>query len=91
MREVKLCMDEHGDLYAIAEDLVKAFNDGYAQGKKEAEFYMLHCGDETPVTNGDKIRAMDDEELIFFFWSYVDGSGKTVEQWREWLKQEAEE
>lgn len=39
-------------------------------------------------TNADRIRAMTDEELVFFFWGTVDGSGKTVEQWREWLKQE---
>ena len=39
-------------------------------------------------TNADRIRAMTDEELVFFFWGSVDGSGKTVEQWREWLKQE---
>lgn len=49
-----------------------------------------------PVTSGkkttkaDQVRNMTDEELVFFFWGTVDGSGKTVEQWREWLKQEAE-
>ena len=42
-------------------------------------------------TNADRIRSMTDEELLFFFWGTVDGSGKTVEQWREWLKQEATE
>ena len=45
----------------------------------------------TKPTNADRIRAMTDEELVFFFWGTVDGSGKTVEQWREWLKQERDE
>lgn len=39
-------------------------------------------------TNADRIRSMTDEELVFFLWWFVDGSGKTKEQWREWLKQE---
>ena len=43
-----------------------------------------------PTTNVDRIRSMTDEELVKFFWSFVDGSGKTVEQWREWMKQEVE-
>lgn len=43
-----------------------------------------------PQTNADRIRNMTDEELVFFFWGTVDGSGKTVEQWREWLKQECD-
>ena len=52
----------------------------------------LRCNmpNHIPTTNADRIRAMTDEELVFFFWGTVDGSGKTVEQWREWLKQEAE-
>ena len=44
-----------------------------------------------PLTNADRIRAMTDEELVFFLWWFADGSGKTVEQWREWLKQECDE
>ena len=50
----------------------------------------LRCNmpNHIPTTNADRIRAMTDEELVFFFWGTVDGSGKTVEQWREWLKQE---
>jgi len=61
--------------------------------KREIKVRCAACGHLTripTVTNADRIRAMTDEELIIFFWSYVDGSGKTVEQWMEWLKQEAE-
>lgn len=56
----------------IADDLVSAFNDGYAKGKADAEFYLLHCGDETPITNADKLRAMSDEELAELWWERVD-------------------
>lgn len=52
----------------IADDLVRAFNDGYEKGKADAEAYMLHCGDtDEPQTNADRIRAMSDEELAEFF------------------------
>ena len=48
----------------IADDLVRAFNDGYEKGKADAEAYLLHCGDtDEPQTNADRIRAMTDEEL----------------------------
>jgi hypothetical protein len=48
----------------IADDLVRAFNDGYEKGKSDAEAYLLHCGDtDEPKTNADKLRAMSDEEL----------------------------
>ena len=48
------------------------------------------CKDEKP-SNADRIRAMTDEELLFFLWWFADRSGKTKEQWRNWLKQEASE
>lgn len=48
----------------IADDLVRAFNDGYEKGKADAEAYMLHCGDaDEPQTNADRIRGMTDKEL----------------------------
>lgn len=47
----------------IGMDLYRAYEDGYKKGKEETEAYLLHCGDVTPVTNADKIRAMTDEEL----------------------------
>ena len=46
---------------------------------------------EFKQTNGQTIRQMTDVELATFFWGFVDGSGKTVEQWRVWLKQEVKE
>lgn len=52
----------------IADDLVRAFNDGYEKGKADAEAYMLHCGDtDEPHTNADRIRAMSDAGLAEFF------------------------
>ena len=41
-------------------------------------------------SNADHIRAMTDEELVFFLWWFADGSGKTKDQWRDWLKQECD-
>ena len=56
----------------IADDLKKAFFEGYEAGKKDAEFYMLHCGDaDEPYTNADRIRSMADEELAKFLDEYV--------------------
>ena len=43
-----------------------------------------------PKTNADRIRSMTDEELVFFLWWFADGSGKTKNQWRDWLKQAAD-
>lgn len=47
----------------IGKDLQRAYDEGYAKGWAEAEAYTLHCGDEKPTTNADRIRAMTDEEL----------------------------
>lgn len=43
------------------------------------------------ITNADRIRAMSDEELMLWLYAYADGSGKTREQWLEWLKEEVED
>lgn len=85
----------------IADDLVKAFNEGYAQGKAETEAYLLHCGDVTPVTNADMIRAMTDEELASFLYhtwnnaswcnGVCDGECSCEPCWLNWLKQEVDE
>ena len=75
----------------IADDLVKAFNEGYAQGKAETEAYLLHCGDVTPVTNADRIRAMTDEELANFLYVVKRHTYDYPYQeyvWLEWLKKE---
>lgn len=54
----------------IADDLVRAFNDGYEKGKVDAEAYIFHCGDtDEPSTNGDRIRRMNNEELASFLWN----------------------
>ena len=81
------------------DDRKKAFFEGYEAGKKDAEFYMLHCGDETPVSNGDKIRSMTDEELVKWIvcphrgeidlWTCFPGI-KCEDCILDWLKQEAE-
>lgn len=60
-----------GRVMNIADDLVRAFNDGYEKGKADAEAYMLHCGDtDEPHTNADRIRAMSDEELAEFIGNF---------------------
>ena len=90
----------------IADDLKKAFFEGYEAGKKDAEFYMLHCGDETPVSNGDRIRSMSDEELAMWLIRILDKAdskcsclpcsdfcnGKSCKDGMiDWLKQEVAE
>ena len=85
----------------IADDLKKAFFEGYEAGKKDAEFYVLHCGDETPVSNGDRIRSMTDEELAEFFVKKMDFICKKNDRYCDglhctvcaidWLKQEVTE
>ena len=52
---------------------------------------LMNCEWYVVKTNADRIRAMTNDELVFFFWGTVDGSGKTVEQWRKWLKQECDD
>lgn len=56
-------------------------------------------GDKKPMTNGDRIRAMSDEELVKFFEKnvdccgcmlYGDCTGPCPENWLNWLKQPAE-
>ena len=54
----------------IGLDLQRAYDDGYKKGWEEAEAYALHCGDETPITQADRIRAMSDEELARFIAYY---------------------
>lgn len=46
-------------------------------------FYTL-----PPQTNSDRIRSMSDEELAVWLYWKADGSGKTKEQWLEWLREE---
>ncbi len=83
------------------EDLKKAFNDGYSRGKAEAEAYMLHCGDELPITNADRIRGMGDEELAELFWILADCnlcpnrkrycSDDCKGAWLKWLHEEVKD
>ena len=40
------------------------------------------------MKNGDKIRAMSDEEMAD--WLIMNGDGSDYETWLEWLKREAE-
>lgn len=41
-------------------------------------------------TNGERIRSMSDEELAVWLYWKADGSGKTKEQWLEWLRKDHE-
>lgn len=90
----------------ISMDLYLAYEDGYKKGKAETEAYLLHCGDVTPVTNADRIRAMTDEELASYltgvWYSFeempgmCDVCGKNSIQnccdcWLDWLKQEVDD
>ena len=71
-----------------SEKLKKAFYEGYEAGKKDAEYYALHCGDtDDPMTNADRIRAMTDEELAD--WLIMNGDGSDYQTWLDWLKEEA--
>ena len=71
------------------------------------ELYKRHIGEvlkPKPVTNGDKIRSMTDEELADWLGIYcngqtaqevgkpcVSGMGSCEECWLDWLKQECEQ
>lgn len=51
---------------------------------------VSYCPQATPPkTNADRIRVMTGEELVEFLYWDADGSGKTREQWLDWLKGEA--
>lgn len=43
---------------------------------------------EKSQTNSDRIRGMTDAELAVWLYWKADGSGKTKEQWLEWLREE---
>ena len=47
-------------------------------------------GFESSLTNADVIREMQDEELARFLYWYVDGKGKSQEEWLAWLREVAE-
>ena len=65
--------------------------DLYSEGGKfHAWCDFENCNEKHP-SNADRIRAMSDEELAILFAWGVDGSGKTREQWLEWLKEEVSE
>lgn len=75
----------------IGLDLQRAYDDGYKKGWEEAEAYVFHCGDETPITNADRIRSMTDEELAEWYWwmlKYLRGFTDSVAALRAWLKEE---
>ena len=68
---------------------------------KGSDFYDLCCEceysensddpptkyEQKPVTNGDRIRRMTDEELAD--WLVMNGNGEDYKTWLDWLKQEA--
>lgn len=71
------------------EELQQIANHYEAEAK---EWYLAYMNllPERKQTNADRIRTMSDEELVFFLWWFADGSGKTKDQWRDWLKQAAD-
>lgn len=90
-----------------SEKLKKAFYEGYEAGKKDAEYYALHCGDtDEPETKADSVRSMSDEEMAKIFANYISCHNCpipyckvrfTMERlgcqanWLDWLKQEVTE
>ena len=76
-----------------SEKLKKAFYEGYEAGKKDAEYYALHCGNtDEPITNADRIRAMSDEEMAEEYIRIYNQLPRYTDSWawlRDWLKQEA--
>lgn len=80
----------------IADDLVRAFNDGYEKGKADAEFYLLHVGDtDEPQTNGDRVRyELTDAELVKMmscpYSRCIDLDKECNACMLEWLKSPAE-
>lgn len=44
---------------------------------------------KTPVTNGGRIRAASDRELAKLLYG-INGAERTVDDWRQWLGEEAE-
>ena len=41
--------------------------------------------------NADRIRSLSDIQLALFLYWQVEGSGKTLQQWQDWLRKEAED
>lgn len=62
---------------------------GYCDGEKE----QTACPWYKPRTNGDRIRAMTDEELAIWIVKRTEGWGMPecdlyVQSWLDWLRQE---
>ena len=79
-----------------SEKLKKAFFEGYESGKKDAEYYALHCCDtDDPMTNADRIRSMTDEELSEAFETLQENASfsgaHSSKYWLDWLIEEAKE
>lgn len=54
---------------------------------------VVKCGAfKPPMTNGDRIRAMSDEELANMFAEFAEENpSDDAQAWLEWLRQPAEE
>lgn len=71
--------------------------------KQKRIVYASGCnhGELKRITNADRIRAMTDEELADFFGSIIhdygqgtaeiEGAGYVIDDWLNWLKEEAKE
>lgn len=40
------------------------------------------------ITNADRIRSLSDINLALFLYWQVDGSGRTLREWQDWLNEE---
>lgn len=72
----------------IVETANKVLDEYEYNGKTIREWADLIAN---PKTNADRIRSMSDEELAVWLYWKADGSGKTKEQWLDWLREEAKE
>lgn len=70
-------------------DLCKQFDDCAFRSDPDAQCSEF---ERKPMTNGDKIRSMSDEELAHTLWLTAKGGiigRRSEEEWLDWLKQEA--
>lgn len=63
-----------------AEDLIDRVDDYFSKPKQK----------QNRTTNGDRIRAMSDEELADYLRYYSDSYARYDMDWLDWLKQKGE-
>jgi len=73
-------------------DCVKLEKCAKTSGKPQIVEVVPGCedGKMKPITNGDKIRGMTDEELAEWLFQAWHNSWYTLQEWLDWLRQEAQ-